>query len=175
MVRAQIPAAHLLLIGDGPLQRDLESLARELGIASSVHFAGYQSDTAPYMQAMNLFALTSRSEGMPQSILEACIAKIPVIASNVGGIPEVIRHDQTGLLFPPGDHAALAGAIIELLGNPVRARALAENAHGFVESTFDIRRMAREYHEHFLQLLAARGRFSQSNFAIPSCQTATCS
>ncbi|HEX8523947.1 MAG TPA: glycosyltransferase [Tepidisphaeraceae bacterium] len=152
-VRATIPGAHLLLVGDGPLKSDLESLAQQLNIKHHIHFAGYQSNTAPYMQAMNLFTLTSRSEGMPQSILEACVAGIPVIASNVGGIPEVIRHNQTGLLFPAGDDQALARNIINLLENPVEASRLATAAKAYVESTFDIRRMAREYHHHFLDLL----------------------
>jgi glycosyltransferase involved in cell wall biosynthesis len=151
-----IPAAHLLLVGDGPLRRELEQLAGSLNIAARVHFAGYQADTAPYLHAMNVFVLPSRSEGTPQSILEACIAHIPVIASRVGGIPEVIRHDETGLLFESGDEQSLAKLLIELLGEPDRARSLAVSAKRFVESRFDIRRMAREYHEEFVRLLAAR-------------------
>ena len=72
---------------------------------------------------MNCFALTSRSEGMPQSLLEACVAGIPVIASNVGGIPEVIKHGQTGLLVEPGDECALAEGLAEILGWPARTQA----------------------------------------------------
>jgi len=153
IVREKFTSAHLLLIGDGELRSDLQSLASQLDIADRVHFAGYQQQTAPYMQAMNLFALTSRSEGMPQSILEAAVAGIPVIASNVGGIPEVIHHDRTGLLFPVADHAALARHLLDLLNDPNRARTLASSAQHFVESRFAIQRMAREYHDDFIQLL----------------------
>ncbi len=149
-----LPAAHLLLVGDGPLRGDLQDLAQSLDIGDHVHFTGYQPDTAPYVQAMNVFVLSSRSEGTPQSILEACVAQIPVIASRVGGIPEIIRHNETGLLFESADDATLTTLLSELLSDPDRAQSLAANAKMFVEARFDIRRMAREYHEQFLRLLA---------------------
>jgi len=155
-LRQHLPSAHLLLVGDGPLLNDLGKLAAELNIAPFVHFAGYQQNTAPYMQAMNVFALTSRSEGMPQSLLEAAVARIPIIASNVGGIPEVIQHDRTGFLFEAGDQAALAAELFDLLTNRDRAATLARAAHEFVQSRFDIRRMAAEYDEEFRNLLSSR-------------------
>jgi glycosyltransferase involved in cell wall biosynthesis len=104
---------------------------------------------------------------MPQSILEACIARIPVIASRVGGIPEVIKHNQTGLLFESGNVQDLASSILSLLADPARATALSQAAHDYVESTFDIRRMAREYHQDFLKLLSLRS--SAGDF--PVCPT----
>ncbi len=155
-VREKLPAAHLLLVGDGPLLTELRALAESLNVAPFVHFAGYQQRTAPYLQAMNVFALTSRSEGMPQALLESCIAAIPVIASRVGGIPEVIDHRHTGLLCEPGDAAALAAGILDLFDQPDRARSFAAAAKTRVQAVFDIARMAREYHDHFLQLLPPR-------------------
>ena len=98
-VKRQIPEAHLVLVGDGPLERQLRDLAARLGEGGSIHFTGYQPNSAPYLQAMDVFALTSRSEGMPQSLLEASVCGVPVIASRVGGLPEIIEHDHTGLLF----------------------------------------------------------------------------
>lgn len=155
-LRTPGPEPHLLLVGDGPLRADLEKLAGELGVVGRVHFAGYQDHTPPYLHAMQLFALTSRSEGMPQALLEACVAGVPVVASRVGGIPEVIEHGRTGLLFEPGDEGALAAALESLLGSPEQCRKLAAAAHDRVESAFSVARMAAEYHRDFLELLVRK-------------------
>jgi glycosyltransferase involved in cell wall biosynthesis len=152
-LRAAVPDAHLMLVGDGPLRAELEGLTRELGIAERVHFVGYQERTTPYLQTMTCFALTSRSEGMPQSLLEACVAGVPVIATRVGGIPEVIQHGRTGLLVEPGDEVALASGLGEILGTPEPARARAEAARAEVLARFHISRMANDYHQDFLQML----------------------
>ena len=153
-VRQQIPDAHLLLVGDGPLLSPLRDLALGLGISDCVHFVGYQPHTAPYLQAMNVFALTSRSEGMPQVVLEAAVVGVPIVASRVGGIPEVIEGGRTGLLIEPGDEAGLATALCEVCANPERAQEMSAAAQVRVISKYDITRMAAEYHEHFVELLA---------------------
>jgi glycosyltransferase involved in cell wall biosynthesis len=145
--------AHLLLVGDGPLRSELAALATELGLTDIVHFAGFQPQTTAYVQMMDCFALTSRSEGMPQALLEACAAGTPVIASQVGGIPEVIEHEHSGLLVPVGDEASLAAGIFRLLGNRAWALQLAEQARQGVLARFDIRRMAQDYHRDYLRLL----------------------
>jgi glycosyltransferase involved in cell wall biosynthesis len=152
-VRTEVPEARLMLVGEGPLRQDLESLTRQLGLVPYVHFVGYQESTTRYLQTMTCFALTSRSEGMPQSLLEACAASVPVISTRVGGIPEVIEHGRTGLLVEPGDEVALANGLRELLTAPERAQALAGAARADVLARFHIRRMASEYHRDFLQLL----------------------
>ncbi len=90
-------------MGDGPLKSELAELAASLGISDAVHLAGYQPCTAPFVQAMDVFALTSRSEGMPQAALEASMAGLAVVASCVGGVPELIDHGRSGILFPFGD------------------------------------------------------------------------
>jgi glycosyltransferase involved in cell wall biosynthesis len=158
-VRRQLHTAHLLLVGDGPLRDRLNALTKQLGVNDSVHFAGYQENTAPYYGSMTCFALTSQSEGMPQAVLEASIAGVPVIASRVGGLPEVIDDGKTGLLFEHGDEASLVSGLLDLLTNRPRALRLAEFAQARVESRFSIRRMAAEYHEHYLEML---GRQQQS-------------
>ncbi|HJZ56526.1 MAG TPA: glycosyltransferase, partial [Gemmataceae bacterium] len=114
----RVPAAHLVLVGDGPRRDELGALAIDLGIAHRVRFAGHRPSSAPFLHAMNAFALTSRSEGMPQSLLEAGVAGVPVIASAVGGIPEVVTPGETGLLFSSGDDAALADGLMRLLTDP---------------------------------------------------------
>lgn len=154
-VRRRVPDAHLLLVGDGPLIDDLRALAASLELSESVHFAGYRPHSAPYLQMMDIFALTSRSEGTPQAMLEALVTGLPVIASRVGGIPEVIEDGRTGLLFKPDDEAALATGLVRLIADKDLARRLGEAGRSRVESTFDIRRMARDYHNHYLELLGA--------------------
>jgi glycosyltransferase involved in cell wall biosynthesis len=152
-VRQREPLAHLMLVGDGPLRGELQELARRLGIAEVVHFAGYQEQTAPYLHAMTCFALTSRSEGMPQAVLEAGVAGVPVIASRVGGVPEVIDDGETGLMVEPGDETALAAGLLDLLIDRPRAVRLTEAARARVLDRYSIRRMAREYHDDHLQML----------------------
>lgn len=147
-------AAHLLLVGDGPLRADLQALADRLGIGPRVHFAGYQADTAPFLQAMDVFALTSRSEGMPQALLEAGVAGVPVVAAAVGGVPELIEDGRTGVLFPAGDERALVSALARLLADRDYGRRLGMAARERVEARYSIGRMADEYHRDFLELLA---------------------
>jgi sugar transferase (PEP-CTERM/EpsH1 system associated) len=157
-VRQAVPKAHLVLVGDGPLLSELQSLAAALDVADAVHFAGYQPHSGPFLRAMDVFALTSRSEGMPQAVLEASVIGLPVVASRVGGLPEVIEEGATGLMFPPGDDAALASALCDLLSDPVRRQALGSAARARVETKFSVARMANDYHRDFLRLLEARGR-----------------
>jgi sugar transferase (PEP-CTERM/EpsH1 system associated) len=152
-MEARIPGVRLLLVGDGPLRDELRALAAGLGLADRVHFAGYQPDSAPYLHAMDIFALTSRSEGMPQSLLEAAVAGRPVIASRVGGIPEVVSHGRSGLLVEPGDEGALADGLLRLAADRSLADRLAAEARLRVESMFHVRRMAGDYHRDFLAML----------------------
>lgn len=156
-VRQRFPAAHLLLVGDGPLLEQLRTLADSLGVGESVHFAGYQPHSGPYLQAMDVFALTSRSEGMPQAVLEASVTELPVVASRVGGLPEVIEDGSSGILFEPENDAELAKIIGELIADPARRKALGTAARARVESSFSVARMAAEYHRDFIELLARAG------------------
>jgi glycosyltransferase involved in cell wall biosynthesis len=155
-VKQSCPDAHLLLVGDGPERPALERLAGALGVGPSVHFAGYRTNVPEYLHAMTCFALTSSSEGTPQAVLEASMARLPVVASRVGGLPEVIDDGRTGVLFTPGDEETLTRELVSILCNPERASRLGQAACARVESLYGIGRMAREYHEHFVRLLAGR-------------------
>lgn len=152
-VLAGRPDAHLLLVGDGPWMDRLRELAAGLGLADRVHFAGYQGRPAPYLQAMDVFALSSQSEGMPLAILEAWAAGVPVVATRVGGLPELIDEDRTGVLVDFDDEAALAGALGGLIADPTAARRLGEAGRERVVSRFSLRTMADEYHRHYEELL----------------------
>jgi sugar transferase (PEP-CTERM/EpsH1 system associated) len=155
-LRDRMPEAHLLLVGDGPLMGDLRGLAAQLGLGDAVHFAGYQARPEQFLHLMNVFALTSRSEGMPLAILEAWAAGVPVVASRVGGVPQLIQHGQTGLLFEPGDESGLIEALSAVVGDPVLARAVRDGGHERVEASFTLAGMAAAYHAQYLALLTRR-------------------
>jgi glycosyltransferase involved in cell wall biosynthesis len=142
---------HLLLVGDGPLLTELQALARNLGIEARVHFAGYQAQPERYLHLMDVFALTSRSEGMPLAVLESWAAGVPVVVSNVGGLPEMVDDGRTGLLFPSGEVSALALALQRLIDDPSLSKRMGEAGRGEVDAKYDVRRTAEEYHRQYLE------------------------
>jgi len=152
-VRKRFESARLLIVGDGPLRKNLEELAAELGISDAVHFAGYQPHSGPFLKAMNVFALTSRSEGMPQAILEASVMGLPVVGSRIGGIPEVVEEGKTGLLFEVGNHEELAEFLCDLVGDRKKAAAYGAAGKKNVSARFSVARMAADYHKAALELL----------------------
>jgi glycosyltransferase involved in cell wall biosynthesis len=157
-LRTEVPDAHLVVVGDGPLLDTLRQLAATLALREAVHFPGYQAQPERYLQLMDVFALTSRSEGMPLAVLEAWAAGVPVVASRVGGLPEMVDEGGTGLLFPAGDDVALADAFLELVREPGRARQMGEAGRRHVRSRSDVSVMANSYQRHYLELLAQRGK-----------------
>ena len=130
--------ARLVLLGDGPLRGALEARARELAIADRVHFLGHRDDVAAWLSACDVFSAPSESEGLSLSLMQAMAAGLPVIASEVGGMPEVVGNEGAGRLVPPGDVAALASELAALsedeslrasLGRAAEARAREAFSH----------------------------------------------
>jgi glycosyltransferase involved in cell wall biosynthesis len=123
-VLERVPTAHLVIAGDGPdmaLVRD--ALTRRPELADRIHPVGWVDDMARFYADVDLVVLTSENEGTPISLIEAGAAGLPVVASRVGGVPEVVDDGRTGLLVPAGDPAALAGAVVRLIESPgLRAR-----------------------------------------------------
>ncbi|HWP35156.1 MAG TPA: glycosyltransferase [Thermodesulfobacteriota bacterium] len=131
-------AVRGLVVGDGPLRPRLEGLARELGLGERVVFAGHVPDVRPYLAQMDLFVLPSFAEGLPMALLEAMAAGLPVVATDVGGVREVLEPADAGLLVPPGSAGALAAACLALVRDPARRAALGRAAARRVAEAFSI-------------------------------------
>lgn len=115
----------LMIIGEGQERKRLEALVRELNLEDRVRLRGHVEQASAYLSAFDLFVLPSRSEALAYVLLEAGLAELPVIASNVGGVPEVILDKETGILVPSGDVEGLAQSMDDLLGDPIERRRLA--------------------------------------------------
>lgn len=135
---------QVLVLGDGPLRAELENSAATLGLKDTVRFLGHRKDMPEVLKAADLFVLPSLAEGLPLSILEAMAAGCPVVASNVGGIPDAIRHGENGFLVNPGDAGALARALEFILSNPERRQAYASQARQNAITRFSSERMVED-------------------------------
>ena len=143
----------LLVIGDGPQRAQLESLAQRLGIADRVYFLGNRTDVPRLLQAMDVFVLPSEWEGMPNAALEAMATGLPVVATAVGGTPEVVVDGVTGLLVPPRNSEALAQAIAQLLADPELRRRMGQAGRERVEQLFSVEQMVRKTEALYEELL----------------------
>ncbi len=132
------------LVGDGPGESSARRLARAFGLDSRVRFLGYLPAPAPVLARAQIFALSTRAESFPRSVLEAMRAGLPVVASRVGGVPEAINDQANGLLVPPGDPLALASALSRLLGDAKYRQELGLEARRCYEARFRFDRMAAE-------------------------------
>lgn len=112
----------LLVVGGGPLQETLESTAKELGIEQQLIFSGYQNNPLDWLEKMDIFALSSFSEGTSMTLLEAMCLSKPIVATDVGGNPEVVEHDKTGYITANNDHELFAEAILKLVEDPESRR-----------------------------------------------------
>jgi glycosyltransferase involved in cell wall biosynthesis len=149
----------LLIVGDGPERPQLARLVASLGIQDRTVFAGYQAQPQRFYQAMDLFALTSRHEGLPLSLLEAWASGLPVVASAVGAIPQTVAHGVTGMLFESGDQAALTETLEGLLDSPAWMSQLARRGRRQVEAKYSLGRMADQYEDHYRTLVGStKGR-----------------
>ena len=119
--------AVLCMVGDGPDRERLEQLAHDLGIARSTYFVGYQEDVAGYYRLFDAFLLPSVNEGTPVSAIEALASGTPVVATRVGGVPDVVRDGVDGFLVEPGDTDAAAERLAELARDPASARGSGES------------------------------------------------
>jgi len=144
LVIETVPNARFLIIGDGPLREQLEQLSRALGVDEHVTFLGYRQDVLSLMAGSDVIVLSSVQEGLPNVILEALALGKPVVATRVGGVPEVIRSAKTGVMVPPKDPRALADAICWVLRNPDQATRLGKLGQARVIAEFSVQAMAQK-------------------------------
>ncbi|HEY7678766.1 MAG TPA: glycosyltransferase [Candidatus Methylomirabilis sp.] len=123
-VLVQCPGAHLVLAGDGEERAALEARAAALGMASRVHFLGFREDVDAVIAALDVFVLPSLNEGMGRVLVAAMALGVPVVATRVGGVADVVEDGRQGLLVPPADPAALAKSIAAILGDGMRAASM---------------------------------------------------
>ncbi|MFI5329960.1 MAG: glycosyltransferase [Desulfobaccales bacterium] len=147
-----------LIIGGGRREVEMRRLAAELGLAGRVHFLGQRDDIPDLLAALDIFVLPSHSEGVSLALLEAMAVGLPVIASAVGGLPEVVTDGENGLLIPPQDPEALAMALERLLEDPAGAKQLGENARHHVETHYSLERLGREINGIYEELISSSRR-----------------
>jgi glycosyltransferase involved in cell wall biosynthesis len=143
-----------LIIGRGRLKNELEQQAADLGINRQVKFLGFRSDVPRLLQLMDVFVMSSLSEGLSLSILEAMAAGKPVVATWVGGNPEIVQEGRTGFLVPSGDSDVLGSRILTLLKNRDLVKSLGDVGRKRVEENFSAERMAAQYQELYQRLLS---------------------
>ena len=165
------PDFVLDIVGDGPDRPDLEALCDELRLRAHVNFIGFRDDVHHFLSQAEFFVLSSVTEGVSITLLEAAASGLPIVATNVGGNPEVTVHGETGLLVPPRSPEALALAMLEMLKDSNRARRMGIAGRRRVEQHFDLRRSVARYEE-CMSLLPADNVAPRNGRAAASCANA---
>lgn len=132
----KFPDTQFVIVGDGPLKPELVELSKRLGIESNLHFTGFRKDIPQLLKAMDLFVCSSLWEGFGIVLIEAMACSLPVIAANVGPIPEVVKHGETGILIESENAVQIASSVIQLLANQKQMQQLGRNGRKRVEALF---------------------------------------
>lgn len=135
------PDARFLILGQGPLRGELEQFCRQEGLSGFVRFAGFRTDLKRILPCLTLVAHPATMEGLGVSLLQACVAGVPIVAGRAGGIPEIVEHGVNGYLIEPGDSESLARFVIELLKDTDKATSFGRSGQRIVEEKFSINRM----------------------------------
>lgn len=151
--RREFSDVDLVVVGGGELLDQLKSSASRLHIESRVHFLGYRSDVPELLAIFDCFVLSSRSEGLSMTLLEAMAAGLPVVATSVGGNQEVVRHEETGLLVPAAEPQRLADALKRIFSNEESARQMGESGLRRVHEHFSLDKMVESYEQIYDELL----------------------
>ena len=167
LVQQRVPDAVLLVVGDGSQEKPLQDLTRQLSLQDSVRFLGFRRDIGDLLRSMDVFVLSSFSEGLSLTLLEAEAMGLPVVATDVGGNPEVVQHEQTGLLVPTDAPESMAAALARLLQDPDERSRMGQRGREFYGEHFTLRAMLGGYTRLYRQLLgrpdAARATQQQSD------------
>ena len=151
------PDAVLLIAGDGPERPALESLAAEMGLGGSVRLPGLREDVVDLLHASSVFCLPSLNEGMGRVVVEAMAAGVPVVATSVGGVPELVEDGRTGVLARPGDEASLSSGILRVLADREAAMARASRAQAEVAPRYSLSAMLDAIDSLYMEILTDKG------------------
>ena len=158
LVHKRLPEAKLIIVGNGPLQAQLECMAQALGITGSVEFAGLQSDVPAQLHRGGLAVLPSHCEGMPNAILEAMACGLPCVATRVSGSEDIIQHGVNGLVVEPGDYESMAEALLNLLRDPVLAKKYGDAARIRIEQHYSLEHITDMYVELYQRIAGCRSQ-----------------
>ena len=156
LLSADFPDVEFQIVGDGPRRSELEALVRSRRLDDRVSLLGHREDVGRLLSEASIFALPSRSEAFPNGAIEAMAAGLPVVASAVGGLLDLIEHGRTGLLIEPGNPTALADALRQLLTNQTAAARIGEHARAHVQQRYSFERMVKAFEDLYLAGLPAR-------------------
>lgn len=145
------------MTGDGAEREPLGKLADELGVGGRVELPGYVEDSAPYVAALDVCVSPSLTEGLPGALAEALALGVPVVATDVGGVRDLVDDGRTGLLVPPADPDAIASAVERLLADPAFAQRLSEQGRAEVALRHEASRVFEVYRAEYVRALATRG------------------
>jgi len=148
------PDCHFLIVGRGPLEAQLRNEAKQFHVETHVHFLGFCDDVPAILKATDVFVLPSLWEGMPNAVLEAMAAGLPVVATRVEGTVDLVEDGKTGVLVMPKDVPALVGAVLRLLNDPARAALIGHAAQEHVRARYPLEAMVRRHEELYAGLLA---------------------
>lgn len=156
-VAVEEPAARFIVVGDGELRPEMEEYARKLGIGERVIFTSWRRDLPRIYADLDVLAITSNNEGTPVSAIEAMAAGCPVVATRVGGVPDLIKEGETGYLAPPGDGQSLAAALLRLLRDPEAALRVGQAAQAVARDRFHAKRLTADMEGLYSHLLSEEG------------------
>jgi glycosyltransferase involved in cell wall biosynthesis len=152
MVVKKCRDVRFLIIGDGPERSQLDELASRYRIKPFVSFMGFRFDMDRIYSGLDVVVLSSYTEGFPKVILEALSYGKPVIATEVGGVPEIIRQNKTGLLIPPGSPALMADAMCDILDHPNKGDSLGRTGRDLVKTEFSIKARTRKLEQLYFEV-----------------------
>jgi glycosyltransferase involved in cell wall biosynthesis len=138
LLQAREPRAHAVLVGEGPMEPELRALAARLGLGERLHFAGLQEDMPAVYNELDAVVSTSHTEAMPLALMEAMASGLPVVATRVGGVPDIVEHERTGWLVAPGDAGDIAGRCAALAADASLRRQMGERGRQRVVQQFDL-------------------------------------
>ena len=143
-IRPRRDSLKCIIVGGGQLEAELKARATALGLDGMVRFAGHQDDVRPYLEAADVYVISSDREGFGLALAEAMAFELPCVATNIGGHDEVLADPATGILVTPGNQDEFVHAVEYLLDHPVEAQAMGRAARKAVQARFDIERMVQE-------------------------------